>query len=100
MNSESSDDGGYVHRPDGTPGTDEPEPTGFGRTGWGLVGVLVVCTLVIPGIIYLRPTFLGSFGVPYIVALLILPLLPAVVLGLTAVWSMTGATNGGRVDDD
>ncbi|RDI72547.1 hypothetical protein [Halopelagius longus] len=95
----SDEDGGYVHRPDGEPVTDEPEPSGFGRTGWGLVVVLVFCTLVVPGLIYLRPTFLGSFGVPYIVALLVLPLLPAVVLGLTAVWSMTGATNGDRGDD-
>lgn len=99
MNSDDSDDGGYVHRPEGTRANDEPEAAGFGRSGWALVIVLALCTLVVPGLIYLRPTFLGSFGVPYLVALLVLPLLPAVVLGLTAVWSMTGATRGGRVDD-
>ena len=107
----SDDDRGYVHRPggsDASPGTDgdapgaaadspDPpaaEPAGFGSRGWVLVGVLVVCTLVVPGVIYLRPGSLSSIGIPYIASLLVLPLLPAVVLGLTAVWAMTAATRG------
>ena len=102
MSSEDDDSGGYVHRPGGAPGAEttreEPEPAGFGTRGWGLVAVLVLCTLVVPGIIYLDPSVFAAVGVPYTVALLILPLVPAAVLGLTAVWSMTGATRGGRED--
>ncbi len=116
----SSDDDGYVHRPgdgdegiaaeSGTPAAaaDDDAPTapadasvasaatpaGFGSRGWVLVGVLVVCMLVVPGIIYLRPGILSAVGIPYIASLLVLPLLPALVLGLTAVWAMTAATRG------
>jgi hypothetical protein len=107
----SDDDRGYVHRPgdaDGRPSTGdetseaaaespEPsgtEPAGFGSRGWVLVGVLVVCTLVVPGVIYLRPGILAAVGIPYVASLLVLPLLPAAVLGLTAVWAMTAATRG------
>lgn len=103
----SSDDEGYVHRPGETdatadsdaPGaaagsTGAPAPAGFGSRGWVLVGVLVVCTLVIPGIIYVRPGILSAVGIPYIASLLVLPLVPAVALGLTAVWAMTAATRG------
>ncbi|MDS0299486.1 hypothetical protein NDI76_12110 [Halogeometricum sp. S1BR25-6] len=102
MSSEDDDSGGYVHRPGGAPGTEttreEPEAVGFGTRGWGLVAVLVLCTLVVPGIIYLDPSVFAAVGIPYTVALLILPLVPAGVLGLTAVWSMTGATRGERED--
>lgn len=108
----SDDDRGYVHRPgdedpaagtaDGDAGTaaadssEAPaaEPDGFGSRGWVLVGVLVVCTLVIPGIIYLRPAILSAIGIPYTASLLVLPLVPAAVLGITAVWAMTAATRG------
>jgi hypothetical protein len=93
---------GYVHRPDerdepGDGDTDEdpdraplpgPEPTGFGDRGWVLVATVVLCFLVVPGIIYLRPALPGEAGLSFIVAMLVLPLVPAVLLGLTAVWSM------------
>ena len=110
----SDDDRGYVHRPGdadsrpsagdeatgATAGTGEGPATGgdaatapgFGSRGWVLVGVLVACTLVVPGIIYLRPGILAAVGIPYVASLLVLPLLPAVALGLTAVWAMTAAT--------
>ena len=105
----SSDDSGYVHRPgelgDEPAGADDDadddavespgsDPQGFGARGWVLVGVLAACTLVVPGIIYLRPGILSAVGIPYIASLLILPLAPAVALGLTAVWAMTAATGG------
>ncbi|WP_238993931.1 hypothetical protein [Halobellus captivus] len=96
----SSDDGGYVHRPGNADSVEaERTPTdadsdGFGARGWVLVGVLVACLLVIPGVIYVRPGILSALGIPYIVSLLVLPLLPAAALGLTAVWAMTAATNG------
>ena len=111
----SDDDGGYVHRPGGSDapagaadndgsgaaGSAEAsgggtEPAGFGSRGWVLVGVLVVCTLVVPGIIYVRPGILSAVGIPYIASLLVLPLLPAAVLGLTAVWAMSAATQDGE----
>lgn len=112
----SETDEGYVHRPDATDADLEhadgtgradradrtghvddgeetvplpgPEPTGFGDRGWVLVATVVLAFLVIPGIIYLRPALPGEAGLSFIVAMLILPLVPAVMLGLTAVWSM------------
>jgi hypothetical protein len=65
-----------------------PEPTGFGDRGWLLVATVVLSFLVIPGIIYLRPALPGEAGLSFVVAMLVLPLVPAVLLGLTAVWSM------------
>jgi hypothetical protein len=88
------DDGGYVHRPDAATVEERPDRGGAGIRGWILVGTLVVCTLVVPGLIYLRPAFLSALGIPYMTALLVLPLVPAVVLGLTAVWAMTGVADG------
>jgi hypothetical protein len=68
-----------------------PAPNGFGDRGWALVATVVLAFLVIPGVIYLRPALPGEAGVPFIVAMLILPLVPAVLLGLTAVWSMSAS---------
>ncbi|QCS41226.1 hypothetical protein [Natrinema versiforme] len=101
----SSDDGGYVHDPatfdadaDGEGGADGPaagpdeEPAHpstadreFDWRGWTLVGVLIVAFLVAPTAIYLVPP--GAEG--YRFALLILPLAPAVLLAITAVWATT-----------
>jgi hypothetical protein len=100
---------GYVHRPDADDADEDspadpehadtaaagegaslpgPEPDGFGDRGWALVATVVLAFLVIPGVIYLRPALPGEAGLPFVVAMLILPLVPAVLLGLTAVWSM------------
>ena len=104
----SSDDGGYVHDPaavdadadaDGEQGsrgsvgeTDHSEPAHpatadreFDWRGWILVGVLCFAFLVAPAVIFLVPP--GGEG--YRFALLILPLLPAVLLAVTAVWATT-----------
>ena len=102
---ETTADGGYVHRPDDAVSGDtngdrhsepesesEPEPTGFGAQGWILVAAVVSCFLVIPGAIYLFPTVLPGFGLGFVATFLVLPLIPAVILGLVAVWSMTAAT--------
>ena len=108
----SSDDAGYVHRPgetdasagardsseagasrDASGSKSDATSDGFGARGWVLVGVLVLCTLIIPGVIYVRPGVLSAVGIPYTVSLLVLPLLPAAALGLTAVWAMTAATH-------
>lgn len=108
----SSDDG-YVHTPeradsatatdesaatatdesattaDGEPATtadDEPSAAAE-RRGTVLVVAIAFATLVIPGAIYLYPALLAD-RVPFLVAMLALPFVPAVLLGLIAVWSM------------
>ncbi len=104
----SSDDGGYVHDPaafDGPDGrgaetetaegdsdgdwTDAPRHPAtaereFDWRGWVLVGAIVLAFVVAPLSILLWPPHLN-----YFVALLILPLLPAALLALTAVWATT-----------
>ena len=105
----SSEDERGVHRPDGgrddasraDDAVESPEaaaraeaPDGFGSRGWVRVAVLAVCTLFVPGVIYVRPGILSAVGIPYIASLLVLPLVPAVALGLVAVWAMTAATGG------
>ncbi|WP_152042805.1 hypothetical protein [Salinigranum salinum] len=112
----SETDEGYVHRPDefddASPGETDAgsrderpadatagdgatlpgaEPDGFGDRGWVLVATVVLAFLVIPGIIYVRPALPGAAGLSFLVAMLILPLVPAVLLGLVAVWSMSAS---------
>ena len=110
MSSETDEttDGGYVHVPgtdpdDASDGTgagpeshgdasSEPDADGFGRKGWALTAVLFTCVLVIPGAIYLYPYAAGAFGLTFFATYLALPLVPALLLGAVAVWSMTAAT--------
>jgi hypothetical protein len=106
-----SDTDGTVHRPDEATAADqradaadrpagrsEPEPAGFGTRGWFLVAVVVLSVLVVPGAVYLFPALPADAGLPFVAAMLVLPMLPAVLLGLTAVWSMTAAA-GDREKD-
>ncbi|WP_327052503.1 hypothetical protein [Halomicrococcus gelatinilyticus] len=81
----------YVHDPDAVDGEsadadpDEVEPDDgdeFGRSGWLLVGVMLLAFVVAPLLIYLRPP-----GLPFKFAYLVLPLVPALLLGATAVWA-------------
>ena len=91
----SSDDaGGYVHDPDGgvEAGTATDTDAAFDWRGWTLVGVIVVSFLIVPAIVLIRPPVL-----PWRVALLVFPLLPAFLLGGTAVWA---AVAGGEKSDD
>ncbi|QLK24873.1 hypothetical protein HYG81_12220 [Natrinema zhouii] len=102
----SSDDGGYVHDPgaldadaDGGRSADESADSGqrpdpahpatadreFDWRGWILVGVIVFAFLAAPTLIYLVPP--GADG--YRFALLIVPLAPAILLAITAVWATT-----------
>ena len=76
---------------------DDPDPQernhdGFGRPGWVLVAAVVGCFLVIPGIIYLNPPAPARAGLPFFATFLVLPLVPALGLGLLAVWSMQAAS--------
>ncbi|MEY7851617.1 hypothetical protein AB7C87_20730 [Natrarchaeobius sp. A-rgal3] len=101
----SNDDGGYVHDPstfdedgqrresaDGSSGNDWIEgpvhpadaDREFDWRGWVLVAVIVFAFVVSPLAILLWPP-----DVSYLFALLILPLVPAVLLAVTAVWATT-----------
>ncbi|PSP75998.1 hypothetical protein BRC86_02495 [Halobacteriales archaeon QS_3_64_16] len=111
----SDDSGGYVHDPeafreggesrDAGPDTassgrsvprNDPRPSegrltvpereSFGLRGWVLVGILLLAFLVVPTIIL----FVPPAALPFEVAFLILPLLPAILLGAVAVWSALG----------
>ena len=62
--------------------TEDSEQREFGRSGWILVSVIVLAFIVSPLLIYLDPPYL-----PFKFAYLILPLIPALLLGGTAVWS-------------
>jgi hypothetical protein len=103
----------YVHEPDadrtGTaPAGDDGDSPGTGSTdtyprnrpsetdaefdwrGWLLVGAVVTAFLIVPGILYLLPTARGAIaglGLGLRHTYLVLPLVPAFLLGLVAVWS-------------
>ncbi len=86
------DEGGYVHDPDRTDdeGSEGPvHPADVDREfdwrGWTLLAVVFVAFVVSPLAIYLYPP--GAYG--YLFALIVFPLLPAVVLAITAVWATT-----------
>ncbi|WP_090376626.1 hypothetical protein [Natronobacterium texcoconense] len=98
----SSDDGGYVHDPstfdEDSDSRDEDEEwvddpahpatadREFDWRGWILVGVMFFAFIVSPAMILLVPP-----GLEYRFALIILPLFPAALLALTAVWATTRA---------
>jgi hypothetical protein len=71
-------------------GDESPDEQDFGRRGWMLVGMLFIAFAVVPAtILYLpqaRP-LITSLGLTYRDAYLVLPLVPALVLGAMAVWT-------------
>jgi hypothetical protein len=76
--------GDSAERAGAAPGGSGPDPAeedGNARREWLLVAAVVVATLVVPGLIYLRPPAL-----PFRLAFLVLPLVPAVLLGAVAVY--------------
>jgi hypothetical protein len=81
------------------PAGSDPPPTdddsrsdgGLGIRGGVLVGALLFAVLIAPALIYWRPPDL-----PFLVAFLVLPLAPAIVLGLVAVWSLGGSDGAGE----
>jgi len=88
--SSENDDGGYMHTPEAAGGVDDADGGDGeqgGPGGWLLVGVVTLATLVIPGIIYLYPTLLADH-VPFLVAMLALPFIPALLLGGVGVWAI------------
>lgn len=66
----------------------------FDWRGWVLVGVIIVSFLVVPGIILALPYAdgtLAALGLTWRDTFLVLPLAPAVILALTAVWATARA---------
>jgi hypothetical protein len=64
----------------------------FGWRGWLLVAWMVVALVVIPAYLFFYPRAsetLALFGLGYRDTLLVLPLIPALVLGALAVWATT-----------
>jgi len=67
-----------------------PKQEGFGWRGWILVGVVVVSFLVVPGAILYLPyaqSAVAWLGIDFRTAYLTLPMIPAILLGATAVWA-------------
>jgi hypothetical protein len=67
----------------------EPPPRTFGRRGWLLVAAIAVCFLLIPAVILAYPYVGQQLGLPFYDTYLVLPLLPAVLLAVLAVWATT-----------
>jgi hypothetical protein len=61
----------------------------FDWRGWALVGAIFVAFVVVPGIIYLYPHAPSTVGLSFWDTYLVLPMIPAVILGLLAVWATT-----------
>mgnify|MGYP006948678873 FL=1 len=74
----------------GEPGAGAPgEQSTFGLGGWGLVVALFFAFGIIPMTIFYIPRAQGlltAIGLGYRDAFLVLPLVPALVLGVLAVW--------------
>jgi hypothetical protein len=76
----------YVYEP-GVKDTASPAEREFGGEGWLLVAAIFVAFLVIPGIIYLNAA--NVIALPFRLAFLALPMIPAVALAVLAVWVTT-----------
>ena len=90
--SDDTDDG-YVYTPEGDHGV-KPENRAreFGLRGWILVGWLVVSLIIVPGLLLYIPeagSFAKSLGLGYRDAFLVLPLIPALGLGVLSIWATT-----------
>ena len=84
------DDEGYVHRPSGEPSTGSSDDPEFDWRGWTLVAAVVFAFLVVPIALLGLPMaqdLVEWLGLTLRDAYLVLPLLPAFLLGAVAVWS-------------
>lgn len=88
------EDRGTNGRTDG--GVEEPSgvhPAEVDRTfdwrGWTLVAAIFVAFIVVPGLIYAYPRIPSSVGLSFWDTYLVLPMIPAVILGVLAVWATT-----------
>jgi hypothetical protein len=91
MAEDDGDEEEYVHRPSGEPPRQAPaDDDEFGWRGWVVVAALVVAFLVVPWVIVLLPpaqTSIAAFGLTLRDTYLVVPLLPALVLGALGVWA-------------
>jgi len=89
VSSEQDGDDGYVHTPRALDADDDAsgDDESGGPSGTLLVAVVTLATLIIPGLIYVYPTLLADH-VPFLVAMLALPFIPALLLGVVGVWVM------------
>ncbi|MHB9285416.1 hypothetical protein ACKVMT_00065 [Halobacteriales archaeon Cl-PHB] len=93
---ETGDDPPQV-RPDGRPAQAPAGEGPFDWHGWVLVGVIVLSFLVIPVAVLVLPRAQGvlrTFGLPWQDAYWALPMLPAILLGGTAVWAAVRTRRG------
>jgi hypothetical protein len=91
------DDGTDAERPDGganqasrRPSYRPPRQEEFDWRGWLLVAVVIVSFLAVPAIILFLPyaeDFIASIGISWRQAYLTLPMIPAILLGATAIWA-------------
>jgi hypothetical protein len=99
-------DDGYVHDPDAFDEDSRPrseydeararaDEQEFDWRGWVLVGIIIVSFLVVPMIILALPYVAGPglavFGLTWRDTFLALPLIPALALGVAAVWATARA---------
>lgn len=94
---EETEEAGYVHRPSGEPPAGDDTDREFDWRGWTLVAAVVFAFLVVPGaLLYLQTvqSVVESIGLAWVDAYLVLPLLPALLLGTVAVWSAVRARSG------
>jgi hypothetical protein len=96
-------DDGYVHDPEefgDRPGSEYDEVAAgadereFDWRGWVLVSVIVVAFLVVPSIILALPYAggtLAALGLTWRDTFLVLPLAPALALGIAAIWATARA---------
>ncbi|MCY4731853.1 hypothetical protein KY092_14935 [Natronomonas gomsonensis] len=61
----------------------------FDKRGWTLVAAIFVAFIVIPGIIFAYPYLGPQLGLSFWDTYLALPMVPAIVLGILAVWATT-----------
>ena len=69
---------------DASPPERAPDDREFGRQGWLLVAGIAVAFVIVPAIIYVDPPQL-----PFVFSYLVLPLVPAILLALLAVYVTT-----------
>lgn len=96
-NDDQADEAGYVHRPSGEPSGSDGDRE-FDWRGWTLVGTILFAFIVVPGALLYLPTaqtVVESIGLTLRDAYLVLPLVPAFLLGAVAVWSAIRARSSG-----
>jgi hypothetical protein len=83
---------------DGSAQTGRPKrletPDQVDRQGWLLVGLVVLCFLVVPLFVLYIPEahwLIGRLGFSQRQAYIVFPMIPAILLGITAVWATVRA---------